>query len=72
LPCNRKPNSLAAAGDDGDAIFHRDLHAVLPIAVLRAAGWADANDRPAGFIMVPPAGVIKQPAGEGRFALRAY
>ena len=62
LPCNRKPNALAAAGDDGDAIFHRDLHVVLPIAVFRAAGQADANDRPAGFIMVPLPGMIKQPA----------
>jgi len=48
------------------------VHGVLPIAVFGAAGLADANDRPAGFIMVPLAGVIKQPAGEGRFALYAY
>jgi hypothetical protein len=31
LPCNREPNPLAAAGDDGDSILHRDLHVVLPV-----------------------------------------
>ena len=31
LPCNREPKALAAAGDDGDSILHRDLHVVLPV-----------------------------------------
>ena len=65
LPCDREPEALAAAGDDGDAIFHRDLHVVLPIAVFRAAGWADAVDRLASApIMVPLPGMIKQPAAK--------
>jgi hypothetical protein len=54
LPRNRQPKALAAASDGGDAILHRDLHVVLPLAVFLAAGWIGSE-----IIMVPRAGMIK-------------
>ena len=37
LPRDSETNALAAAGDDGDSVLHRDLHVVLPLI---GAGFA--------------------------------